>query len=73
VTDEQKAPAREPVAFLHSKPMQERGCGSPPTRNPFSRLAAYGIRIDLPPAVELPDGAVVRNLMMMGSRIVGAK
>ena len=53
--------------------MQERALWFGSHGNPFSRLAAYGIRIDLPPAVELPDGAVVRNLMMMGSRIVGAK
>lgn len=87
VTAEQKTAARAYVAFLRSRPMQERALqfgfrpadpavpirGADPTRNPFARLAQYGISIDLPPAVEPPDGAVVRNLLTMWTRVVGAK
>ena len=87
ITDAQKAAARTYVAFLRDTPMQERALaygfrpadprvamrGVDPTRNPFARLAAYGISMDVPPAVEPPDGAVVRNLLMMWSRLVGTK
>jgi hypothetical protein len=38
--------------------------------NPFNRLGPYGLQIDLPPASASPDGAVVRNLLSMRSRIV---
>ena len=42
-------------------------------QNPFTRLAPYGITVDVPPAADLPDGAVVRNLIMMWSRVVGQR
>ena len=39
-------------------------------QNPYTRLAQYGIQVDIPPVAKAPDGAVVRNLMTMWSRIV---
>jgi hypothetical protein len=38
--------------------------------NPFNRLGAYGLQLDLPPAAPSPDGAIVRNLLSMWTRIV---
>ena len=87
VSDAQKAAARTYVGFLRDTPMQERALtygfrpadpkvairGADPTRNPFARLAPFGISMDVPPAVEPRDGAVVRNLLQMWSRVVGAK
>jgi ABC-type Fe3+ transport system substrate-binding protein len=83
VTPEQKKAAREYVTFLRSRAIQEQALAygfrpadpSVPVktqdpRNPFVRLAAYGIRADLPPAAVPPDAAVVRNLLTMWSRTV---
>ena len=38
--------------------------------NPFNRLAGNGIKIDLPPVAETPNGSVVRALLTMWSRLV---
>ena len=38
--------------------------------NPFNRLGPYGLHLDLPPAAPSPDGAIVRNLLSMWTRIV---
>jgi ABC-type molybdate transport system substrate-binding protein len=83
VTPPQAKAAHQLVAFLRSKPAQQRALefGFRPAdtsvpivtqdpQNPFTRLAADGITVDVPPAAETPDGAVVRNLMMMWSRVV---
>ncbi|HEX4450057.1 MAG TPA: substrate-binding domain-containing protein [Kofleriaceae bacterium] len=83
VTPAQQKAARQLVAFLRSKPAQQRALdfGFRPAdtsvpivtqdpQNPFTRLAADGITVDVPPAAETPDGTVVRNLMMMWSRVV---
>ena len=83
VTPAQAAAARQFIAFLRSRPAQQRALEfgfrpadtSIPTvssdpQNPFTRLAADGIEVDLPTAVDAPDGVVVRNLMMMWQRIV---
>lgn len=37
--------------------------------NPFVRLGSYGLALELPQAAPPPDGAVVRNLLMMWSRV----
>ena len=37
--------------------------------NPFVRLGQYGLALELPQAATPPDGAVVRNLLMMWSRV----
>ncbi|HEX7842567.1 MAG TPA: substrate-binding domain-containing protein [Kofleriaceae bacterium] len=38
--------------------------------NPFTRSAQYGLSLELPPAAQPPDGAVIRNMLMMWSRVV---
>jgi Bacterial extracellular solute-binding protein len=83
VTDAQKTAARAFVSFLRSRPQQERALqyGYRPAdtsvpiktadaQNPFTRLAQHGISVDVPTAAEPPDGAVVRQLMMMWQRVV---
>ena len=83
VTDAQKAAGRKLIAFLRSKPAQQRALefGFRPAdtsvpivtndpRNPFTLHAADGITVDVPPAAATPDGPVVRNLMMMWTRVV---
>jgi ABC-type Fe3+ transport system substrate-binding protein len=83
VTREQQAAGRKLIAFLRSKPAQQRALefGFRPAdtsvpvvtkdaQNPFTRLAVDGIAVDVPPAASAPDGAVARNLMMMWTRVV---
>jgi len=83
VTADQKVAARQFIAYLRSKPAQQRALDfgfrpadtsipivSKDAQNPFTRLAADGITVDVPTAADPPDGVVVRNLMMMWSRIV---
>jgi ABC-type molybdate transport system substrate-binding protein len=83
VSEPQKKAARQLVAFLRSKPAQQRALeyGFRPAdtsvpvvtndaQNPFSRLASEGITVEVPPAAQTPDGTVVRNLMMMWTRVV---
>jgi ABC-type sulfate transport system substrate-binding protein len=83
VTPAQQAAGRTYIAYLRSKPAQQRALefGFRPAdtsipvvtndaQNPFTRLASAGITVDVPPAVDAPDGPVVRNLMMMWTRVV---
>jgi len=83
VSDAQRAAARELVAHLRSRPVQATALGfgfrpsdpevpikSAQGDNPFVRLASYGVRADLPPASAPPDPAVVRNLLMLWSRLM---
>ncbi|HET9989402.1 MAG TPA: substrate-binding domain-containing protein [Kofleriaceae bacterium] len=83
VTAEQKAAARQYITFLRSKPEQQAALAfgfrpadtsipvvSNDAQNPFTRLAADGITVDVPTAADAPDGVVARNLMMMWSRLV---
>jgi hypothetical protein len=85
VTPAQRAAARTYLAFLRSRPEQESALafGFRPAdpsvavktadpKNPFVRLAPYGVSVDVPPAAELPDPAVTRNVLMMWARVVGA-
>jgi ABC-type Fe3+ transport system substrate-binding protein len=86
VSAAQRDAARRLIAHLRSRPVQERAMHqgfrpadtSVPIRtaegaNPWTRLAAFGIQVEVPPAAELPDGAVVRNLMTMWTRVVGGR
>ncbi len=41
-------------------------------QNPFTKLAQFGIRVDIPPVARAPEGPVVRNLLTMWSRTVAA-
>jgi ABC-type sulfate transport system substrate-binding protein len=82
VTTPQKQAAQALVDFLRSSPAQSKALSygfrpadpSVPIKtsdadNPFSRLAQYGLAVELPTAALPPDGPVVRNLMMMWSRV----
>jgi ABC-type molybdate transport system substrate-binding protein len=86
VTEPQKQAARTFVAFLRSRPMQERALSygfrpadpSVPIRtsdgqNPYTRLSQYGVKVDIPPVATPPDGPVIRNLLTMWSRVVTNK
>lgn len=83
VKPEQKVAARKFIAFLRSKPAQQRALEygfrpadtsvpivSSDAQNPFTRLAADGVTVDVPAAAGAPDGPLVRNLMMMWQRVV---
>jgi hypothetical protein len=83
VTEPQKKAARTWIAHLRSRSMQEKALtyGFRPAdtavpiktadaQNPFTRLAQYGLQIDIPTAAQAPDGLVVRNLLTMWSRVV---
>jgi ABC-type Fe3+ transport system substrate-binding protein len=83
VSPAQRAAAERVVAFLRSKPVQATALrfGFRPAdpavpiktadgQNPFTKMARYGLTFDLPPAVPPADGPVVRNLLMMWSRVV---
>lgn len=86
VGDDQKRAARAFLQHLRSRPVHERALAygfrpadtSVPIKtgdaqNPFTRLAPHGIRVEIPEAVQPPEGVVVRNLMTMWSRTVGAR
>jgi ABC-type sulfate transport system substrate-binding protein len=83
VTPEQKRAARTFLAHLRARATQESALAygfrpadpavplkSADGKNPFTRLAAQGVRVDLPPVAQPPDGQVIRNLLMMWSRVV---
>jgi ABC-type sulfate transport system substrate-binding protein len=85
VTPAQKGAALKWLAYLRSRPVQERALAfgfrpadpSVPLKtqdpaNPFTRLAEHGIQVDVPPVAEVPEGPVVRNLLTMWSRVVAA-
>ncbi|MGZ3387922.1 MAG: substrate-binding domain-containing protein, partial [Isosphaeraceae bacterium] len=85
VTPKQKDAARQWLAYLRSRPVQERALGfgfrpadpavpikTADASNPFTRLAEHGIQVDVPPVAEIPEGPVVRNLLTMWSRVVAA-
>ncbi len=83
VTPEQKAAAAIVVAHLRSTRVQATALRfgfrpadtSVPMKsndgaNPFTKMAEFGLALELPPAVPPAEGAVVRNLLMMWSRVV---
>jgi len=86
VTEAQRKAARTFLGFLRSRPAQDAALhhGFRPAdpavpvknadpKNPFVRLAPYGVSIDVAPAAELPDTAVTRNVLMMWARVVGSR
>ncbi|MBN1207131.1 MAG: substrate-binding domain-containing protein [Myxococcaceae bacterium] len=86
VTPKQKEAARQWLAYLRSRPVQERALAfgfrpadpavpikTADAANPFTRLADHGILVDVPPVAEVPEGPVVRNLLTMWSRVVGTQ
>jgi ABC-type Fe3+ transport system substrate-binding protein len=86
VSAQQTEAGRKLIAFLRSRPIQQRALQqgfrpadtAVPIRtadgtNPWTRLAEFGIQVEVPPAAELPDGPVARNLMTMWRRVVGSR
>lgn len=82
VTPEQREAALEWVGFLRSPPVQARALTfgfrpadpsvplkTPDADNPFTRLAAQGIRVDVPPAADVPDVSVLRTLLELWTRM----
>jgi Bacterial extracellular solute-binding protein len=83
VTADQKKAGAQLIAFLRSTPIQATALRfgfrpadtSVPMKttegtNPFTKSAQYGLSLELPPAAQPPDGAVIRNMLMMWSRVV---
>lgn len=81
VKPEQRKAAHVWLAYLRSRPVQEHalaygfrpGDTSVPIRNadrdnPFNKHASQGVKVEVPSAAKAPDGAVVRNLMVMWNR-----
>ena len=86
VTAEQKQAGARLIAFLRSTPIQTTALRfgfrpadtSVPMKtaegaNPFTKSAQYGLSLELPPAAQPPDGPVLRNMLMMWSRVVKPK
>ncbi|HJZ88619.1 MAG TPA: substrate-binding domain-containing protein [Polyangia bacterium] len=84
ITPAQKKAATALVSYLRSRPVQAQALNwgfrpadpAVPIRtadahNPFSRLAAFGVQLEIPPAATPPDAPVIRNLITMWSRVVG--
>ncbi|WP_426754311.1 substrate-binding domain-containing protein [Myxococcus sp. Y35] len=84
VLPRQREAALEWLRYLRSRPVQQRALAygfrpADPTvpmtaegaESPFLRMEAQGIQVDVPPSAEVPDGAVVRNLLTLWSRRVG--
>jgi ABC-type Fe3+ transport system substrate-binding protein len=82
VTPAQRAAASKFIAFLRSVPVQSTALrfgfrpaeASVPMKtadanNPFTKMAQYGLALELPPVAKPPSGPVLRNLMMMWSRV----
>lgn len=83
---EEQAAAKLWIDHLLSRPVQESALsyGFRPAdtavpiktgeaNNPFTKYAQYGVMVDIPPVATMPEGAVVRNLMTMWSRVVGVR
>lgn len=83
VTEPQRKAAQLWIDYLRSKPVQEMALSfgfrpSDPTvpvktadtKNPFTRLAPQGVKVDINPMATPPGGPVIRNLMLMWSRVV---
>ncbi len=84
VTPEQRAAGGKLIEYLRGPEAQRRALryGFRPSDpsvpiltedadNPFSAAKAYGVTVDVPPAIEPPPGPVISNLMEMWSRLIG--
>ncbi len=81
-TKEQRDAATQLIAFLRSTPVQATALQfgfrpadpSVPMKtaaaSPFENMAKYGLALEVPAAARPPEGPVVRNLLMMWSRVV---
>lgn len=86
LTPAQRAASEKLLAHLRSAPVQASALRfgfrpadpSVPMKvtegpDPFSKLAQYGLSLELPAAATAPEGAVVRNLLTMWSRVVATR
>lgn len=85
VSADQARAGEQLIAFLRSKEIQSTAVqfGFRPADtsvsmkttgdNPFTRAQPYGLSLELPPAAQPPDGAVIRNLLRMWSRRVAPR
>jgi serine/threonine protein kinase/ABC-type Fe3+ transport system substrate-binding protein len=83
VDEPQRQAAREYLRYLRSEAAQKKALdyGFRPAdtsvkiatgdrENPFARHAARGVTVQIPSAVEAPDGTVVRKLLQLGEELV---
>jgi Bacterial extracellular solute-binding protein len=83
VTEAQKTAARQWILHLRSRPVQERALSfgfrpgdttvavkTADAQNPFTRMAPYGVKLEIPPVASIPEEPVIRNMLMMWSRVV---
>ncbi len=83
VSDAQKRAAKVWIDYLKSRPVQEMALSygfrpadpsvpikTADAKNPFTRLASQGVNVEINPMATPPDGQVIRNMMMMWSRVV---
>ncbi len=86
LTPAQRAASEKLLAHLRSTPVQASALRfgfrpadpSVPMKvtegpDPFSKLSQYGLSLELPAAATAPEGAVVRNLLTMWSRVVATR
>lgn len=86
VTPAQARAGAQLIAFLRSAPIQASALRfgfrpadtsvpvkAPDGTSPFARSVPYGLSLELPPAAQPPDGTVIRNMLMMCSRVVKPK
>jgi hypothetical protein len=86
VTPEQARAGAQLIAYLRSVPVQTTALRfgfrpantsvplkAPDGSNPFAKSMPYGLSLELPPAAQPPDGTVIRNMLMMWSRVVKPK
>jgi ABC-type Fe3+ transport system substrate-binding protein len=82
-SDAQRTAAKQWIAHLRSRAVQERALAfgfrpgdttvavkTADAQNPFTRLAQYGVKLEIPPVATVPDEPVIRNLITMWSRVV---
>jgi Bacterial extracellular solute-binding protein len=83
VSETQKTAARQWIQHLRSRSVQERALSfgfrpgdtavpvkTADAQNPFTRMAPYGVKLEIPPVASVPEEPVIRNLLMMWSRLV---
>jgi ABC-type molybdate transport system substrate-binding protein len=85
LTQDQRAAATKLIGYLRSTKVQSTALRfgfrpadpSVPMKtgeaNPFEKMAQYGLTLELPAAARPPEGPVVRNLLMMWSRVVSPR
>jgi hypothetical protein len=86
VTPAQARAGAQLIGFLRSTPIQTSALRfgfrpadtsvpvkTPDGTSPFAKMVPYGLSLELPPAAQPPDGTVIRNMLMMWSRVIKPK